>query len=37
VEAHPQLNLKDCMEKMDLMLFRDNEVENERIMKLLKQ
>jgi hypothetical protein len=27
--------MKDCIEKMDLMLFRDNETENERVMNLL--
>jgi hypothetical protein len=27
--------MKDCVEKMDLMLFRNNEVENKRVVKLL--
>ncbi len=31
-----KLNLKDCRENMELMLFRDNEAENERVLKLLK-
>jgi hypothetical protein len=32
-----KLKLKNCIEKVDLMLFCDNEAENERVMKLLKQ
>jgi hypothetical protein len=32
-----KLNLKDCREKMELMLFRDNKMENERVTKLLNQ
>jgi hypothetical protein len=32
-----KLQLKDCIEKVDLMLFRDNEIENERVLNLLKK
>jgi hypothetical protein len=31
-----KLKLKDCKEKINFMLFRDNETENERVLNLLK-
>jgi hypothetical protein len=31
-----KLKLKDCKENLNLMLFRDNKTENERVLNLLK-